>query len=788
MNWRSCLLLLLALFISDAVMQIEEPESEAQTLNPCRLKTSSCADCISAHRNCAWCRSENYTDGGKTRCDYIHQLQHSLCADIVYPTNERSVKKSKPLHGTGVKIEDVVQLAPQEVHLTLRPKDPYKLNVKFQQAKNYPLDLYYLMDLSKSMEDDKDKLASLGDMLVDQMEALTYNFRLGFGSFVDKTVMPYVSTVESKLREPCTGCAAPYGFKNHMPLNESTDRFAREVHDARVSGNLDAPEGGFDAIMQSVVCHDEIGWRPKSRKMLVFSTDSGFHYAGDGKLGGIVTPNDGMCHLSKDGYYTESTLQDYPSLSQLRHKISEKKVNIIFAVTAGQVPVYKELSKNIEGAYTGQLENDSSNVVQLIKDQYAQITSEVELKDNASSNVKVTYYSKCLGNKEEKTNICKGLKVGTTVSFNAEIEVESCPEDRSQWFQTFHISPVGLNEALLVHLEMICECDCEKPENEERFSERCNRNGVFECGICTCYDKFRGNFCECNDTITGTADEDGCRKDNSSLVCSGQGTCSCGQCYCNVRPNKEEVISGKYCECDNFTCDRHNGQICGGPERGRCECGKCVCFEPYSGSACECLEDNKLCEGPDGRVCSGHGVCKCGVCDCEHIYSGKYCEECPTCTGHCDKLKPCVQCWAFGTGEYKDKCHICNQTIEKFPEVKKEKDHEHECIYRDESDDCKFTFVYGYEENKPPEIRVQETKECPPPFSSLAIILGVIGGIVAVGLCLLFIWKVLTTIHDRREFAKFEKERQMAKWDAGENPIYKQATSTFKNPTYGGKQ
>ena len=32
---------------------------------------------------------------------------------------------------------------------------------------------------------------------------------------------------------------------------------------AQVSGNLDAPEGGFDAIMQAIVCKDEIGWRDK---------------------------------------------------------------------------------------------------------------------------------------------------------------------------------------------------------------------------------------------------------------------------------------------------------------------------------------------------------------------------------------------------------------------------------------------------------------------------------------------------------------------------------------------
>jgi len=58
-----------------------------------------------------------------------------------------------------------------------------------------------------------------------------------------------------------------------------------EVREAAVSGNLDAPEGGFDAIMQAVVCREKIGWREKSRRLLVFSTDAGFHYAGDGKVG-----------------------------------------------------------------------------------------------------------------------------------------------------------------------------------------------------------------------------------------------------------------------------------------------------------------------------------------------------------------------------------------------------------------------------------------------------------------------------------------------------------------------
>lgn len=70
--------------------------------------------------------------------------------------------------------------------------------MSYTQAEDYPVDLYYLMDLSKSMEDDKDKLSELGNLLAESMMNITSNFRLGFGSFVDKVVMPYVSVVPKK--------------------------------------------------------------------------------------------------------------------------------------------------------------------------------------------------------------------------------------------------------------------------------------------------------------------------------------------------------------------------------------------------------------------------------------------------------------------------------------------------------------------------------------------------------------------------------------------------------------
>lgn len=47
--------------------------------------------------------------------------------------------------------------------------------------------------------------------------------------------------------------------------------------------------------------------------------------------------------------------------------------------------------------------------------------------------------------------------------------------------------------------------------------------------------------------------------------------------------------------------------------------------------------------------------------------------------------------------------------------------------------------------------------------------MAVAGAILLLGLVGLLIWKLLVTIHDRREFAKFEEERAKAKWDTVRN-------------------
>lgn len=44
------------------------------------------------------------------------------------------------------------------------------------------------MDLSKGIENDKEKLIKLGDLLARTLPNITSNFRLGMGSFVNEIV------------------------------------------------------------------------------------------------------------------------------------------------------------------------------------------------------------------------------------------------------------------------------------------------------------------------------------------------------------------------------------------------------------------------------------------------------------------------------------------------------------------------------------------------------------------------------------------------------------------------
>ena len=57
------------------------------------------------------------------------------------------------------------QVSPTFVNVQVRPQQPVTFDLQIQPARNFPIDLYLLMDLSASMGDDLANLQSLASTL-----------------------------------------------------------------------------------------------------------------------------------------------------------------------------------------------------------------------------------------------------------------------------------------------------------------------------------------------------------------------------------------------------------------------------------------------------------------------------------------------------------------------------------------------------------------------------------------------------------------------------------------------
>ncbi|XP_035510067.1 integrin beta-3a [Morone saxatilis] len=779
-------LVILFLFLSSA--------SNVFGSNICTSRgVTTCQQCLAVHPSCAWCSQEEFGKGGSGafRCDLKENLLNVGCSNsaLEFPSSTLTIQEDTPLSdkasGTA---DDVTQIKPQKLHIVLRPGDAKRFTVSVKQVEDYPVDLYYLMDLSYSMKDDLVRLRTLGNELAVTMGRTTSNLRMGFGAFVDKTTSPYMYTYPPEAVEnPCYGigdqCQAQFGFKHVLSLTEKVARFTEEVEKQQVSRNRDAPEGGFDAVMQAVVCKEKIGWRADASHLLVFTTDAKSHIALDGRIAGIVLPNDGECHLDNENIYNKATVLDYPSLALMTDKMSENNINLIFAVTNYVVPLYKNYSQLIPGTTVGMLSDDSGNVIQLIEEAYAKIRSKVELELlGVPEELNLSFNATCLkGEVIPGLKSCSGLKIGDTVSFSVEAQLRGCPKEKHS---TFTIKPRGFKDSLEVTVDFACGCNCEA--KAEANSSLCSKgNGTYECGVCTCHQGRLGPRCECSVEDYSPSDDVNCIPKPGSPVCSGRGDCLCGQCSCHA--NEFGQVWGKYCECDDFNCLRFKGALCS--DHGKCNCGFCQCDAGWEGENCNCTTRKDTCTSSIGLLCTGRGKCECGVCQCTQPGAyGATCEKCPTCPDSCTIKQHCVECQHFKRGQYTEdnSCsRICKDEIQLVDKLVFHNRNAVNCSYKDVND-CVEHFQYYEDESGKSILFVVKEPECPQGPDILVVLLAVAGAILLLGLVGLLIWKLLVTIHDRREFAKFEEERAKAKWDTANNPLYKGATSTFTNVAYRG--
>ncbi|CAN9498054.1 unnamed protein product [Ophioblennius macclurei] len=745
---------------------------------------NSCGDCIRSGPHCVWCQHVNFTKAGEqeaVRCDTRAHLMARGCEeeDIISPVNNIQIVEDRPLSED----QEVVQMRPQKIHLKLRPGLPTNFTVTFKRAEGYPVDLYYLMDLSYSMKDDLAYVKGLGRKLFKALRAITEHGQIGFGAFVDKTVLPYTNTNKEKLKNPCDQneqqCQPAFGYKHVLSMTSSESEFSSKVSEQFISGNLDSPEGSLDAMMQATVCGEKIGWRNSSTRLIVLTTDDGFHMAGDGKLAGILEPNDKTCHMDHN-IYTKSSEMDYPSVGQLATELEKHNIQLIFAVTKTVEGVYKELSKMIPKSEVGVLASDSENVVTLIENAYNRLSSKVTLShNNLPEDVRVVYTPICddAGPAGEAEGVCDNVGVKQQISFNITVTADSCTTDKS-----FTIRPQGIRDTLTVTLSTTCDCQCKNPT--EKKHTHCNTRGSVDCGICRCRDGFLGQFCECSSRQGDKKSlQDTCKRNNGT-ECEGRGDCVCGRCQCHTT-ERGSSYHGEFCECDDDHCQEFQKKLCGG--NGKCNCGNCECYVGFQGPACQCKISQEGCQTPNNSVCYGRGKCECSRCKCDKFYQLPHCQKCLGCPDQCQAKLSCIECLGFESGPFKKNCsETCRKSISSSM-VKKFTIPGKECLQKD-SEGCWIIFKLEQLVGRDNYLaEISEKRDCPQPTSVLAIIAMSVIPVAIIGIMVLLFIKLFIYMKDMKEFKKFENEKKKSRWAEADNPLFQTATTTVENPTFTGE-
>uniref|UniRef100_A0AAR2KYR9 Integrin beta n=1 Tax=Pygocentrus nattereri TaxID=42514 RepID=A0AAR2KYR9_PYGNA len=544
------------------------------------------------------------------------------------------------------------QVAPQRMMMTLLPGEEKQVVMEVFEPGRGPLDLYILMDFSNSMSDDLDNLKRMGDELAQLVGTLSDDYTIGFGKFVDKVIEPQTDMRPSKLAQPWPNSEPPFSFQHVITLTSNINTFRQILQKEKISGNLDAPEGGFDAILQAAVCQSQIGWRKDSTHLLVFSTESAFHYEADGVnvLAGVLNRNDEACHLNPTGSYTHATQQDYPSVPTLVRILMKHNIIPIFAITNHSLSYYEKLVHYFPIAELGVLTDDSSNILHIIKTAFEVSLTLSEHHHDYNTDIDTLF---TIQNHQRTYTSLLSLYGMLMMENNAKTEFNDkhvCSQPESDRKGVLRVKPTTFSSAFEIDTTVLCEtCDCEK--NPIVKAARCNGNGNLVCGTCSCYDKWMGPFCNCSSQVQSDA---GCIGPGMKEPCSGRGDCVCGTCICH-NPSQYD---GPFCQYDKSQCQRYGGFLCN--DRGRCFLGRCACESGWTGDACECPLSNVTCLDNKGTLCNGRGVCKCGRCECE--YSGLGLEA---------RGLFCVQCQAWKTGEMKgDKCKDCPFKVVMVDELK----------------------------------------------------------------------------------------------------------------------
>ncbi|KAL5247448.1 hypothetical protein ACHWQZ_G019359 [Mnemiopsis leidyi] len=744
----------------------------------------TCSACIAHDPRCSWCSDP----GAKvaTRCrTYVENITEEECTDITYPRSDTVAAQVEPVaEFNDVVNGSIIQIKPQAFTASVRRGSSVKFSATVVPAQNFPLDLYFVMDHSHSMKPTLDTLKSSVDAMSAKLKDLTNNHRIGFGTFVDKTTAPYIYTTEARKKNPCqtqgtnSQCPPAYNFNNTVSLDEF-EQFSTLINVSEVSASVDLPEAGMDALMQVAACKGPIGWRDHSRKVIVYLTDTGFHFAGDGKLGGQVERNDGNCWLLDKRTYSKEQILDYPSIHQVVKKMVSNQMIPIFGVTKKVLELYNGVRSFFPYGSVGELSEDSSNLVDLIVSEYANISSTIAPRlTETIPGLHVEYVAKCPQNNfvGVKNGDCADVGISQNATFEFTVTADQCFTEEKE--VTIEFTGFG---QLKLNLSTLCECECAATE-AEIVEEVCSGNGLLQCGACVCNDGWTDDTCDCPDGQLGN--QTMCKMSaDQARICGGptKGKCRCGECDC-IPPNY-----GPFCQCNN-EAERH----CDCSGNGQCECpagatrSVCVCDEGWEGDRCECTTKKETCMF-NGFECDGQGTCNCGKCQCNESYSGKFCQLCEFCD-KCAEFEKCVLCVVGDSetvGKNAEDCDACDiaETVYLTDERYTPDSPDSWCKF--EKDGCQYEYYYAPAPKETKTTRqllyINNDPDCGP-INIIWVIVGVMLAIILMGIIIICCWKCVVMYKDKQEYKKFIEDMENTKFASTQSPLYNSPITYVDNP------
>ncbi|RMF41455.1 MAG: hypothetical protein D6754_00950 [Alphaproteobacteria bacterium] len=214
------------------------------------------------------------------------------------------------------------------------------------------IDFLFLEDLSGSFTDDLPILKGQIGNVINTVEGMVQDANFGVSSFIDKPTGSF-------------GAATDYVYQTHLGITTDNTAVINAVNAMSTRNGLDAPEAQLEALLQVALRTAEVGWRSTSLKIVMLSTDSAYHQAGDFASAG---PNNLDTIL--DGT-PPGTGEDYPSIADLSNALLTAGIFPVFSVTSAIRPTYDNLVTQLGTGATIELTSNSSNFSDAVREAIA---------------------------------------------------------------------------------------------------------------------------------------------------------------------------------------------------------------------------------------------------------------------------------------------------------------------------------------------------------------------------------------------------------------------------------